>query len=39
MSGEILRAEKDYSKEVDKLLPDAEKTAKVPIMHIIPGTA
>lgn len=28
MSGEVLRAEKDYSKEVDKLLPEAEKLAK-----------
>jgi uncharacterized C2H2 Zn-finger protein len=29
MSGEVLRAEKDYSKEVDKAIPEAESTAKV----------
>jgi hypothetical protein len=29
MSETVLRAEKDYSKDVDKLIPEAEKLAKV----------
>jgi hypothetical protein len=32
MSGEaVLKPDKDYSSEVDKLLPEAEVLAKVPI--------
>jgi 26S proteasome regulatory subunit N5 len=29
--GTILKADKDYTKDVDSLLPEAEKTAKVGI--------
>jgi hypothetical protein len=29
MSGEVLKADKDFSKETDKLIPEAEKLAKV----------
>ena len=28
-SGQVLKAEKDFTKEVDKLIPEAEKLAKV----------
>jgi hypothetical protein len=35
MSAEIVRAEKDFSKEVDKLLPEAEQIAKVIIARIV----
>jgi hypothetical protein len=37
MSAEIVRAEKDFSKEVDKLLPEAEQIAKVIIVRILCG--
>jgi hypothetical protein len=29
MSGEVLKADKDFTKETDKLIPEAEKLAKV----------
>lgn len=29
MSGGIIKADKDYTKEVDKAIPDAEQLAKV----------
>ena len=29
MSGEVLKAEKDFTKEVDKAIPEAESLAKV----------
>lgn len=29
MTGEVLKADKDFTKETDKLIPEAEKLAKV----------
>lgn len=29
MSGEVLKADKDFTKEVDKAIPEAESHAKV----------
>lgn len=33
MSGSIIKADKDYSKEVDKAIPEAEQLAKVCLHH------
>lgn len=33
-SGETLKADKDFSKEVDKLVPEAESTGKVCLFNI-----
>jgi 26S proteasome regulatory subunit N5 len=35
MSGEVLKADKDFTKEVDKLLPEAQKLAKVGSMPLL----
>lgn len=38
MSDGALKPEKDFSKEVDKQVPEAEKLAQVRMLYIAPGT-
>jgi 26S proteasome regulatory subunit N5 len=33
-SGQVLKAEKDFSKDVDKLLPEAEKLGAVCVTYV-----
>jgi 26S proteasome regulatory subunit N5 len=35
-SGQVLKAEKDFTKEVDKLLPEAEELGKVGELLLLP---
>jgi 26S proteasome regulatory subunit N5 len=33
-TGQVLKADKDFSKETDKVLPEAQELAKVRVSHI-----